>query len=97
MQKAYTEAGVGALKASLKSGEAEREGYHQLALRRLEEIDRFTSAKVWSRDPRSVVGPVDKRVTVRETKYVSKHHRKDDSNRCLLQINIHDLPEILVI
>jgi len=44
MQKAYAEleASVEALKASLKDREAEREGYHQLALRRLEEVDRLT-------------------------------------------------------
>ena len=44
IQKAYTdlEAEVEALKASLKDREAERESYHQLALRRLEEVDRLT-------------------------------------------------------
>jgi len=44
MQKAYSEleAEVEALKGSLKDREAERESYHQLALRRLEEVDRLT-------------------------------------------------------
>lgn len=44
MQKGYVEleAEVEALKASLKDREAERESYHQLALRRLEEVDRLT-------------------------------------------------------
>lgn len=44
MQKAYAdlETEVEALKASLKDREAERESYHQLALRRLEEVDRLT-------------------------------------------------------
>jgi chromosome segregation ATPase len=44
VQKAYAEleAEVEALKASLKDREAERESYHQLALRRLEEVDRLT-------------------------------------------------------
>ena len=44
VQKAYTEleVEVEALKASLKDREAERESYHQLALRRLEEVDRLT-------------------------------------------------------
>lgn len=44
MQIAYgeLEAEIAALKASLKDREAEREGYHQLALRRLEEVDRLT-------------------------------------------------------
>ena len=44
VQKAYAEleAQVEALKASLKDREAERESYHQLALRRLEEVDRLT-------------------------------------------------------
>ena len=44
VQKAYTEleAEVETLKASLKDREAERESYHQLALRRLEEVDRLT-------------------------------------------------------
>ena len=44
VQKAYTEleTEVEALKASLKDREAERESYHQLALRRLEEVDRLT-------------------------------------------------------
>jgi len=44
IQKAYTEleVDVEVLKASLKDREAERESYHQLALRRLEEIDRLT-------------------------------------------------------
>jgi DNA repair exonuclease SbcCD ATPase subunit len=44
VQKAYAdlEVEVEALKASLKDREAEREGYHQLALRRLEEVDRLT-------------------------------------------------------
>ena len=44
VQKAYAEleAEVEALKTSLKDREAERESYHQLALRRLEEVDRLT-------------------------------------------------------
>lgn len=44
MQKAYAdlEIEVEALKASLTDREAERESYHQLALRRLEEVDRLT-------------------------------------------------------
>ena len=44
IQKAYTdlEVEVEALKASLSDREAERESYHQLALRRLEEVDRLT-------------------------------------------------------
>ena len=44
MQKAYAEreAEIGVLNASLKDREAERESYHQLALRRLEEVDRLT-------------------------------------------------------
>jgi chromosome segregation ATPase len=44
VQKAYgeLEAEVEALKTSLKDREAERESYHQLALRRLEEVDRLT-------------------------------------------------------
>ena len=44
VQKAYAdlEAVVETLKASLKDREAERESYHQLALRRLEEVDRLT-------------------------------------------------------
>ena len=44
VQKAYTEleAEVEALRESLKDREAERESYHQLALRRLEEVDRLT-------------------------------------------------------
>ena len=44
VQKAYTEleTEVEALKSSLKDREAERESYHQLALRRLEEVDRLT-------------------------------------------------------
>lgn len=44
MQKAYAEleVEVEALKSSLKDREAEREGYHQLALRRLDEVDRLT-------------------------------------------------------
>ena len=43
-QRAYAEleAEVEALKASLKDREAERESYHQLALRRLEDVDRLT-------------------------------------------------------
>jgi len=44
VQKAYAdlEVEVETLKASLKDREAERESYHQLALRRLEEVDRLT-------------------------------------------------------
>ena len=44
IQKAYAEleTEVGGLRASLADREAERESYHQLALRRLEEIDRLT-------------------------------------------------------
>ena len=44
VQKAYSEleTEVEALKASLTDREAERESYHQLALRRLEEVDRLT-------------------------------------------------------
>jgi len=44
MQKAYAdlEGEVETLKASLKDREAERESYHQLALRRLGEVDRLT-------------------------------------------------------
>lgn len=44
VQKAYAEleVEVEALRASLKDREAERESYHHLALRRLEEVDRLT-------------------------------------------------------
>ena len=44
VQKAYSEleTKVEALKASLMDREAERESYHQLALHRLEEVDRLT-------------------------------------------------------